>query len=141
MALTRDFKNTVKARAERDPEFRVALLEEAVEALLHGDTETGRALLRDYINATVGFVQLAEDLGEGAPKSLMRMLSKSGNPRMENLFAILVRLQQREGISLDIVPKPLTERKQTADPADEAQRAAKRRASRRPQRSAPSRRR
>lgn len=64
MALTRDFKASVKARAERDPEFRIALLQEAVEALLQGDTETGRTLLRDYVNAPVGFVQLAQSLGE-----------------------------------------------------------------------------
>jgi DNA-binding phage protein len=106
MALTRDFKLTVKARAERDPEFRVALLQEAVEALLHGDTDTGKTLLRDYVNATVGFVQLAESLGETTPKSLMRMLGPSGNPRMENLFAVISQLQKREGISLDVVSKP-----------------------------------
>lgn len=106
MALTRDFKATVKARAERDPVFRVALLQEAVESLIHGDTETGKTLLRDYVNATVGFVQLGESLGETTPKSLMRMLSSSGNPRMENIFAIIAHLQEREGISLDVVSKP-----------------------------------
>jgi hypothetical protein len=55
MALTRDFKAAVKARAERDVVFREALLTEAVELLLSGDLETGKAVLRDYINATVGF--------------------------------------------------------------------------------------
>ncbi len=55
MALTRDFKETVKARAERDPAFREALLTEAAEQLLAGDLETGKAMLRDFINATVGF--------------------------------------------------------------------------------------
>ena len=55
MALTRDFKDMVKARAERDPEFRAALLTEAIEQMLSGDMETGKAVLRDYINATVGF--------------------------------------------------------------------------------------
>jgi hypothetical protein len=49
MALTRDFKETVKARAERDPAFREALLIEAAEQLLAGDLETGKAVLRDYI--------------------------------------------------------------------------------------------
>ncbi len=104
MALTRDFKTTVKERADRDPEFRVALLGEAVEALLRGETHLGRTMLRDYVNATVGFTGLAEDMGDVSPKSLMRMLSASGNPRMENLFAIITRLQQREGVSLDVVP-------------------------------------
>jgi hypothetical protein len=63
MALTRDFKETVKARAERDPAFREALLIEATEQLLAGDLETGKAVLRDYINATVGFERLARATG------------------------------------------------------------------------------
>jgi hypothetical protein len=46
MALTREFKKTVKARAERDPAFREALLTEAIEQLLAGDVETGKAVLR-----------------------------------------------------------------------------------------------
>ena len=57
MALTRDFKATVKARAERDVAFREALLTEAVEQLIAGEVEVGKAVLRDYINATVGFVR------------------------------------------------------------------------------------
>ena len=52
MVLTRSFKETVKARADRDPEFRAALLREAAELLLAGDVETGRALVRDYVNVT-----------------------------------------------------------------------------------------
>jgi hypothetical protein len=49
MPLTRSFRDTIKARAERDGAFRQALLVEAVEALLSGDVETGKALLRDTI--------------------------------------------------------------------------------------------
>jgi hypothetical protein len=48
MPLTRDFKLTVKARAERNPELREALLTEAIALLLSGEIETGRATLRDY---------------------------------------------------------------------------------------------
>jgi len=51
MALTRDFKELVKARAARDPAFREALRIEAVELLLVGELDTGNAVLRDYINA------------------------------------------------------------------------------------------
>ena len=47
MALTRDFRDTIKARAERDPEFRIGLLQEAIEAFLDADLETGKVLLRD----------------------------------------------------------------------------------------------
>src|SRR6266536_1479343 len=59
MPLTRDFKETIRERARRDAAFREALLKEAVDALLSGDVETGKIVLRDYINATVGFDKLA----------------------------------------------------------------------------------
>jgi DNA-binding phage protein len=101
MPLTRSFKETVKARAVRDREFRVGLLEEAVEALLRGELEEGKILLRDYVNATVGFEHLAEATRK-SPKSLMRMLSADGNPRAENLFAVIAELQRREGVVLAV---------------------------------------
>jgi len=101
MALTRDFKDTVKARAERDPKFRAALLTEAVEQMLAGDMETGKAVLRDYINATIGFERLARETGTPA-KSLMRMFGPKGNPRADNLFAVISRLQKASGIRLGV---------------------------------------
>lgn len=101
MALTRDFKETIKARVERDAAFRRELLREGVECLLAGDIQTGKAVLRDYINATVGFVALAEAL-ERSPKSVMRMLGPSGNPQARNLFEIVGYLQRKEGVSFQI---------------------------------------
>jgi hypothetical protein len=101
MALTRNFKETVKARAERDPEFRVALLEEALDAFLNADLDTGKVLLRDYVNATVGFEQLGVQL-QKSPKSLMRMLGERGNPRADNLFAVFAHLKAREGVSFSV---------------------------------------
>lgn len=79
MALTRDFRETVKARAECDPAFRIGLLEEASEAFLDADLATRKLLLRDYVNATVGFETLGSEL-DRSPKNLMRMLSDKGNP-------------------------------------------------------------
>ena len=58
MPLTHDFKETIRARAQRDSDFRQALLREAVECIINGDLETGKAVLRDYVNATVGFQDL-----------------------------------------------------------------------------------
>ncbi len=101
MVLTREFKETVKARAERDPEFRKALLVEAVELLLEGDVETGKALLRNYINATIGFEGLAEEVGSPS-KSLMRMFSAKGNPRADNLFSVIQHLQKATGVHLAV---------------------------------------
>jgi len=59
MPLTRDFKDTVKARMERSPNFRRAVLSEAIECLLARDVETGKVMLRDYINGTIGFEEPA----------------------------------------------------------------------------------
>lgn len=101
MALTRAFKETIKARAEQDAEFRIGLLEEALNAFLDADLETGKVLLRDYVNATVGFEALALQLNR-SPKSLMRMLSDHGNPRADNLFAVLAHLKAREGVAFNI---------------------------------------
>ena len=101
MALSRDFKETVKTRAERDAAFRVALLEEALDAFMDDDLETGKILLRDYVNATVGFEGLGAALGK-SPKSLMRMLSATGNPRADNLFSVVAHLKNREGVSISL---------------------------------------
>lgn len=99
MALTRSFKETVQARVQRDAAFREALLAEGVDAFLAGDVETGKAVLRDYINATIGFERLASATGT-PPKSLMRMFSPSGNPNARNLFGVLGELQKQSGVQL-----------------------------------------
>ncbi len=101
MPLTRSFKETVQARAQRDRAFREALFAEGVDALLAGDIDTGKAILRDYINATVGFDKLSEQTGAPA-KSLMRMLGPRGNPNARNLFAIIDRLQKSSGVHLSV---------------------------------------
>ena len=101
MPLTRSFKDIVKQRVERDPKFREALFTEAVEQLLAGDVKVGKAVLRDYINATVGFERLARETGTPA-KSLMRMFGPKGNPRADNLFAVISRLQKASGIRLGV---------------------------------------
>lgn len=101
MALSRDFKETIKARAERDRKFRIGLLEEALDAFLGADLETGKVLLRDYVNATVGFETLAAQLHK-YPKSLMRMVSAQGNPRATNLFAVIAHLKAHEGVAFRV---------------------------------------
>ena len=101
MALTKDFKATIQIRAQRDPAFRKALLIEAIDCLLVGDIETGKIILRDYINATIGFEELAEVIDKSS-KSLMRMFGPKGNPQASNLFAVISYLQEREGIHLEV---------------------------------------
>jgi hypothetical protein len=101
MVLTRDFKDTIKDRVARDPSFREELLKEGIECLLTGDVDTGKAVLRDYINATIGFDALGTAT-ERSPKSLMRMFGPKGNPQARNLFEIIAHLQEREGIHLKV---------------------------------------
>jgi hypothetical protein len=101
VALTLNFKETVKDRVERDPAFREELLKEGIECFLTGDVDTGKAILRDYINATIGFDALGS-LTDKSPKSLMRMFGPKGNPQARNLFEIIAHLQKREGIHLKV---------------------------------------
>lgn len=101
MPISKTFKTTIKQRADRDPEFRKALLVEGVQSLLNGDVNTGKAILRDYINATIGFKKLGELVAK-QPKSLMRSLSETGNPTSENLLTLIATLQKTEGIQFEI---------------------------------------
>jgi DNA-binding phage protein len=105
MALTRDFKETVRARVGRDPKFRKELLREGIESMLTGDMATAKTILRDYINATVGFTELAEATRIPS-KSLMRMLGPAGNPRADNLFVIVSFLQRRVGVRFQVKSAP-----------------------------------
>jgi hypothetical protein len=101
MALTRRFVETVKERAEGDADFRVGLLTEAAECFLNGDVATGKMLLRDYVNATIGFQELGKRIDK-KPASLMRMLSDTGNPRADNLSEMIASLRRYEGVHLHV---------------------------------------
>ncbi len=101
MPLTRDFKETIQARIESDPAFRDELLREGVECLLAGELETGKAILRDYINGTIGFEKLS-GLTNKSAKSLMRMLGPKGNPQARNLLEVIAHLQKTSGIRMEL---------------------------------------
>src|SRR3990172_5437096 len=93
MALTRDFKETVAARIQGDPAFARALLDEATWLFVQGEPESAKLILRDLVNATLGFEGLAEEIHKPA-KSLHRMLSASGNPTMSNISAVFAAVQR-----------------------------------------------
>ena len=101
MPLTHDFKETVRACAQRDSRFRHALLREAVESIINGDLSAGKAVLRDYVNATVGFQDL-EKRTQIPAKSLMRKLGPNGSPSAANLTCILSALQKTEGVHFEL---------------------------------------
>lgn len=105
MVLTKSFKELVQSRVTRDPDFAAALLREGIDILLTGDVDTGKAVLRDYIKATVGFENLAKAT-EMPPKSLIRMFGPRGNPQARNLFGIIGYLQQQAGVELHVMPQP-----------------------------------
>jgi hypothetical protein len=100
MTLTRSFKETIKEQLA-SPEFRREFLREAVANMVAGDLETAKAVLREYINGTLGFIALGEALAK-SPKSLMRMLSPEGNPQAHNLFRMVAWLQKIDGTVLEV---------------------------------------
>lgn len=102
MALTRDFKSTIMARANRDKKFCKEMLSEAINEMLSGDVDAGKAILRDYINATITFEILSKFM-EKNPKSLMRMLSPNGNPTSKSLFMMFHFIQKIAKIHYKIV--------------------------------------
>src|ERR1700680_1721617 len=104
MPLTQDLKQTIRTRIEKDPDFREALLREGVECLLSGDIDTGKAILRDYINGTIGFEKLS-GLTHKPSKSLMRMLGPKGNPQARNLLEVISHLQKAEGLRFELSSK------------------------------------
>ena len=101
MALTRSFRETVRERAIKDPEFRIGLLTEAVECVLNDEINVAKVLLRDYVDAAVGFQELGI-LMRKSPKSLMRMLSPGGNPSLKNFSSLLASLKEHEGVKLHV---------------------------------------
>ena len=105
MARTKSFKTLVQRHVKTDKKFAEALLREGVDALLSGDVDTGRTILRDYIKATVGFEKLGEATDTPA-KSLIRMFSARGNPQARNLFGVIGYLQKQAGIELHVMPQP-----------------------------------
>ena len=101
MARTKSFKTLVQRHVKRDKKFAEALLRDGVDAMLSGDVETGKIILRDYIKATVGFEKLGAATG-APPKSLIRMFGPRGNPQAKNLFNVIGYLQKRAGMRLHV---------------------------------------
>jgi hypothetical protein len=105
MALTRSFKDLVQRRVAEDPAFGEALLREGIDTMLTGDVDTGKAILRDYIKAMIGFEKLGEATGT-QPKSLIRMFGPRGNPQARNLFSVVGYLQKQAGLQAHVTVRP-----------------------------------
>lgn len=101
MALTRKYKETVLKRIRKDYRFAKALIVEALNALLDGETEEGLSMLRDLVNAKISFAELARQTGFGE-KSLHRMLSHRGNPTTKSLFVVTSAISHDLGLNVRI---------------------------------------
>jgi len=108
-ALTCSVRDLIDGHIVSDPKFRRALIEEAIEAMLEGDVETGKTILRDYIKATDGFEKLGQAIGT-PQKSLIRMFGPRGNPQARNLFSVIGYLQKRDGLHLRVVSESKSSR-------------------------------
>jgi hypothetical protein len=101
MTTTKSFKDLVQQHVKNDVKFSEALLREGIDAMLSGDLDTGKTILRDYIKATVGFEKLGAATG-APPKSLIRMFGPRGNPQAKNLFNVIGYLQKRAKVHLHV---------------------------------------
>lgn len=101
MGQIRPAQETILQRAKSSPEFRAALIGEALELIAENDVPTAKSLIRDYVLASIGFEALAKDVGK-KPESIKRMLSVKGNPTINNMAALLASLKQHEGIQLHV---------------------------------------
>jgi hypothetical protein len=101
MAKTKSFRDLVERQVKDDRKFAEALLREGIDAMLSGDLDTGKTIMRDYIKATVGFEKLGEAT-DTPPKSLIRMFGPRGNPQARNLFSVIGYLQKQAGVRLHV---------------------------------------
>jgi hypothetical protein len=101
MAKTKSFRDLIERQVKDDRKFAEALLREGIDAMLSGDLDTGKTIMRDYIKATVGFEKLGEAT-DTPPKSLIRMFGPRGNPQARNLFSVIGYLQKHAGVQLHV---------------------------------------
>jgi len=101
MPLSREFKELVVARAEKDPEFRRALITEALNLILQGEISAGRLMIRDYINATGSMNDIALKLRKQKP-AIVRMLGPNGNPTLKSFIPVVKACAEREEIKLRV---------------------------------------
>jgi DNA-binding phage protein len=80
---------------------RQSLLREGLQLMNDGDFATGRAVLRNYIKATIGFSELSRETNISSP-SLQRMFGPNGNPSAQNLYGVIAALQRTEGVSIKL---------------------------------------
>ena len=101
---TRDFIESVRERAQSDPDFGKALLREAMSCMLNGEPKIGRLLLHDYADAVIGFDDLSQKTGKPI-EDLEHMLSRDGDPSAGDLLGIVDTIAKHEGVELEVLVK------------------------------------
>lgn len=82
---------------QNDREFLRAYIADAISSLFKNEHAVACLMLRDIVNATIGFPELAEKLGKkDKGKGLMQMLTKTSNPAVKNLFGIIAEIMEYE---------------------------------------------
>jgi hypothetical protein len=107
MPITRSYRETVIARVQRDPAFRMNLLTRGISYIIAGSDEdvlVGKSLVRDYIVATIGYEKLSSKTGI-PEKSINRMFGADGNPYQSHLNILFRTLLSQEGMKAeDFIP-------------------------------------
>lgn len=93
------YNDALKDMLEENPQMSTEMLEGALNLILSGELDEGRLLLRQFINATIGFKELGRRIGKD-DKNLMRTLSERGNPTAANLFEIVRACVKAEGVTV-----------------------------------------
>ena len=101
MPLTRPYDDTIRERAQCDPEFRRLLTTGAIENLLAGDVAVGKIRLRHTVNSTIGYEKLGELMGK-APDDIKQMLHPDYDTSVNDLFEMIGHVQRHEGIRLEV---------------------------------------
>jgi hypothetical protein len=104
MPVAKLFRETVIKRAQNDPEFRIGLITEALNEILEGDIETGKTLLRNYLNVTESIQQIARRINK-SDKSIRRMVGPSGNPTLKNFIELVNACKEFEHIKVTVQKK------------------------------------
>ena len=102
------YNEALKDMLDENPHMSAEMLEGALNMILSGELDEGRLLLRQFVNATIGFKELAKRTGK-VDKTLMRILSASGNPTATNLFDIIQACLDAAGVKAAAYIQPVSD--------------------------------
>ena len=88
---------------KNDRELRLIYLQEALQLLFGKDecnTKTALVMLRDIVNASIGFQGLSQATGK-SDKNLMGMLTAGSNPNIDNICTIIREITKYENADIE----------------------------------------